>query len=498
MIQAVPSNSAATLEHPPMQKAVVALTVLGLCASFGAMLCYIRASKAQIGTNPYFYGDIVKDPIYYALHGAEILCLFSAGLLALWLTNRREFSGGYLSRFLLFLGAGGLMTARGYTLPNLFSTKLVDATGPFMCLISVVVFIGVRRCNWAVLDKVFLTASYVLSAATLFEIASLRTTSRVEAVRSMAPILSALYWFAAWTALREYPRDSRARYFRFAPLVAYALGSLFTALRLNLVMLSFLLATCSYADYRRGVPQAKRWLIALAATLWLVLFSTIFLPNSSAFKRVEAAAESLYSRLDEDTRTGQLLAFFDSVQPQELLLGRGSFAKWWWNGEDWNGGTDYGYLDLLLYGGAPLLLTYFALHGAEALATLWRGPRGLQLTASVLVLLWTIRMFSTAEPNLALDYYPVLLCVGASIARGTGPAGQRVAIATTFQHGSRTLLHQCRRTIARSASQAAFFKDVRDDATNARSSYNAGQTSVSEVILPVQNRRIHAASNHRR
>jgi hypothetical protein len=101
----------------------------------------------------------------------------------------------------------------------------------------------------------------------------------------------------------------------------------------GVVMLCFLLATHSYADYRRGVPQAKRWLIALAATLWLVLFSAIFLPNSSAFKIVEAAAESLYSRLDEDTRTGSLLAFFDSVQPQELLLGRGSFARWW-NGED--------------------------------------------------------------------------------------------------------------------------------------------------------------------
>src|SRR5258705_11733460 len=103
MIPAVPSNSAATLEHPPMQKAVVALTVLGLCASFGAMLSYIRASKAQIGTNPYFYGDIGKDPIYYALHGAKILCLFSPGLLPLWLTSRREFSGSHLSRLLLLL-----------------------------------------------------------------------------------------------------------------------------------------------------------------------------------------------------------------------------------------------------------------------------------------------------------------------------------------------------------------------------------------------------------
>jgi hypothetical protein len=60
----------------------------------------------------------------------------------------------------------------------------------------------------------------------------------------------------------------------------------------DLVILCFLLATHSYADYRRGVPQAKWWLIALAATLWLVLFSTIFLPNSSAFKRVEAAREA--------------------------------------------------------------------------------------------------------------------------------------------------------------------------------------------------------------
>ena len=412
-----PYNRAPACWHAAAQQGVIILTVLGLCASLGSMLSYIPASKAQIGPDPFYYAEIVKDPIYYAFHAAEILLLVSAGLLALWMSKPREITCGFLWRFALFLAAGGLMAARGYTLEALLSTKLVDATGPFMCVISVLLFVGVRRSNWVVIDKAFLGTAAALSVVTLYEIADLRTASRVEAIRGMLPLVNALLWPAGWVAMRPYPPSTFGRYVRFAPLAVYALGSLFTEMRLNFVMLFLLLGMCSYVDYRRGTPQAKRWLIASAMAVWLVLFWMVFLVDTPAFQKLDAATEGLYARMDEDSRTGQVKEFFEAVRPQELLLGRGSFATWRWGRLEWNGGTDVGYLNLLLYGGVPLLLTYLAVHAAPSLAVLRRRPKGLELTAGVLVLLWTIRMLSTGTPNLGLEYYPVLLCVGACISR---------------------------------------------------------------------------------
>jgi len=417
MIQSGANDQARTAWRAPVQQAVIILTVLGLCASFGTMLSFIPASKTQIGANPFDYSEIVKNPNYYALHTLEILFLVSAGLLALSLTKPREITGGFMWRFGLFLAAAGLMAARGYTLKDLLSTRLVDATGPFMCLISVLIFIGVRRSNWVVIDKAFVATAVALSVVILYEIVDLRTASRVEAVRSMLPALNALFWPAGWIALKQYPRSTIGRYMRFAPTTVYGLGSLFTQMRLNFVMLFLLLGMCSYVDYRRGVPQAKRWVVAFGITLWLVIFSMVFLVDTPVFHKLEAASEGFHSRLGEDTRSGQVRAFFESVQLQELLLGRGSFATWRWGRRDWNGQTDVGYLNLLLYGGVPLLVTYVAVHAAPSLDVLRRRPKGLQLTASSLVLLWTIRMFSSGTPSLALEYYPVLIFVGACISR---------------------------------------------------------------------------------
>lgn len=407
--------------HAPAQRGVIILTALGLCASFGTMLSYVRASKTQIGADPFYYRDIVKDPIYYALHSAEILLLFSAGLLALWLTNPREITSGFRWRFGLFIAAGALMAARGYTLGALLSTKLVDATGPFLCLISVLIFVGVRRSNWVAIDKAFLVTAAALCVVILYDIAELRTASRVEAIRSTLPEVNALFWPAGWVALKPYPRSTVGRYVRFAPAVVYALGSLFTEMRLNFVMLFMLLSLCSYVEHRNGVPQARRWVVRFGIALWLVMFSMVFLVDTPLFQKLDAASEGFYLRLGDDSRSGQVVEFFQSVEPRELLLGRGSFATWRWSSRgrhaEWKGGTDVGYLNLLLYGGVPLLLTYFAVHAAPSLAVLRSRQKGLKLTAGGLVLLWMIRMASSGTPSLVLEYYPVLICVGACISR---------------------------------------------------------------------------------
>src|ERR1700739_2250255 len=142
MMPSGPNPYARAVRHAARQRAVLILTVLGLGASFATMLNLITTSKTQIGADPFYYAEIVKGPVYYVLHTAEILFLVLAGVLALCSSKAREIADGFLWRFALFLAAGGLMAARGYTLQDLLSQKLVDSTGPFMCLISVMLFIS--------------------------------------------------------------------------------------------------------------------------------------------------------------------------------------------------------------------------------------------------------------------------------------------------------------------------------------------------------------------
>jgi hypothetical protein len=147
------------------------------------------------------------------------------------------------------------------------------------------------------------------------------------------------------------------------------------------------------------------------------MFIAIFLRDSKMIEKVGNVAAAFSSRIDEDTRTGQLVWFADSVAPGELVLGRGSLATWNWEGVAWTGGTDIGYLTLLFFGGVPLLFTYVWAHVGPALRAFGKGESGIQCTAACIVLLWAVRMFSSSYPNLSLEYYPILLCLGMCIYR---------------------------------------------------------------------------------
>jgi hypothetical protein len=204
----------------------------------------------------------------------------------------------------------------------------------------------------------------------------------------------------------------------------YGLGSLFTQTRLNFVMLFGLLIVYAYVQYKRREPQAAVWITAAMLTIWLTLFTVAFFKDSRAVQNLQYVTGAFSDRLEEDTRTGQIRWFFRDVQPQELVLGRGSFAKWQWGMNLWSG-TDVGYLSLLFYGGLPLLVTYILVHLKPGFSVLTAKFPTWQLTAGGIVALWSLRMWSSSYPYTSVDYYPILLCVGACISRDRGDSIDR-------------------------------------------------------------------------
>ncbi len=367
---------------------------------------------------------MVQSPVYYVAHATQLLLLVSAGLVAFLSFDFRTLKRDYLPLFALFLGAAVIMAARGYSASQLLSTKLVDSAGPFPCFISVLAFVGARRSNWVVLRKAMVILAVLLSALVLWRLTGLRAFTRVEGVANLTGFLNALLWPASWIALEEHPRDSWTRRLRFGPILIYSIASLFTQTRLNFVMIFALLAVYSYVQRKRNLPQTATLVVGAALAVWLSLFTAVFLRNSPVFETTVHVFDAFYSRIDDDSRSGQLRAFFDDVTPGELLFGRGALAKWQWGPGRWEG-TDVGYLNLLFYGGVPLLFTYVVTHVTPGLTVLRKKPADSRVAAAGVVVLWIIVMFSSAYPSTAIDYYPVLFCVGACISREPVPVEQR-------------------------------------------------------------------------
>lgn len=314
------------------ERLVLVLTALGMIASLVVLLSYQEALRSQLKPDELYSPNIVKSQLYYAAYAIQIALSISAGVVALLTTDWRTVERGYLSRFALFVGVVVLMTARGYSIADLLSTKLVDARGPFPFLISVMVLIGARRKNWVVLGKALVLLAVVLCALTVLRLAGLQRFSRQEGVAQLAGFLNALYLPASWIALKDYPLQTFSRRLRFVPLLIYGVASLFTETRLNFVMLFATLAVYSYLQRKRKVPQGASWAVGLMLAVWMSLFAAVFLRDTRAFERTEGVVAAFSQRLDEDTRTGQLVSFSENVEPHELLFGRGALATWNWPG----------------------------------------------------------------------------------------------------------------------------------------------------------------------
>ena len=101
------------------------------------------------------------------------------------------------------------------------------------------------------------------------------------------------------------------------------------------------------------------------------------------------------------------------------------------------------HLTLVLYGGLSLLLTFIVAHLVPGFRTLAGDPSGWRLTAAGIVVLFSLRMFSSPYIALTLDYYPFLFCVGACLSRDPSrlTGRQRPVLRSELTH-ARPLVYQ--------------------------------------------------------
>jgi len=394
------------------------LVVVGLAASLLATVALQGSRVAQAGTG--VWEDVAEAPrpaLYYAAHAIRIAALTGAGLLAFAVRGRRV-SSSLAAWFLAFVAAGLLCAFRGMDAGDLLSSRIFGTTGPWLAVLSLLLFASARVDVLPLLGRAFEVLAWTLTGLVAWEAVHLRSYLRPETVAALSSYLNALYFPAAWLVLRPRVAGTGTRYLRWVPVLAYAAGSILVQTRLNLVMLGLLLLADSWISARRtGRPIARVVEFAAVAAAAIALAS--WLAEGTRLARLfEMSFLGLAERIGEDSRTGQLAAFFSDVSATDLLLGRGARATWNWPGMSprWAGGTDVGYLSLLFFGGVPLLATWCAVHLGPPLRVLRSGDDGARLACAAVVLLWGARMLSSSFPSLALEYEVVLLCVGACAA----------------------------------------------------------------------------------
>jgi hypothetical protein len=351
-----------------------------------------------------------KNPLYYICHAFEIATLLTAGGFSLLMSSRND-RRTIAFPMAAFLIAAVIMTVRGLSGQDMLSTKILGATAIVPCLLSILIIFGMNKHNNRVTDKLLDLSGFLLTI--LLAMASVRHTfhTRQDAVANLQGYLIALYVPAVWQILKPPSRTSWIRnWLRFAPITAYAAGSLLTQTRLNLLLLVPILGIYLFVQSRRGNIVRELWL--LAAGLAIAILVIPILLQTRVGDSIQWSILGLQNRLSVDTRTGQINAYFADLDAVDLVFGRGTDATYLWAGRNWHGGIDVGYLALVLYGGMPLMISYLVLHILPGLRALrcWSNSR--QLSCAGVVVLWGIRLLSTGYMDYNAGYYCLLLCVG--------------------------------------------------------------------------------------
>ena len=90
-------------DRSSVERVILVLTMLGVCASIVALLSTINDIKNQFAPGQLYSTVIYKGTIYHVAHAAEMLFIGSAGLIAMFSTDFRAIERGYLMRLgLLF------------------------------------------------------------------------------------------------------------------------------------------------------------------------------------------------------------------------------------------------------------------------------------------------------------------------------------------------------------------------------------------------------------
>jgi hypothetical protein len=391
---------------------VVAWTDVTFLAAVGLLASWVDTILiANDSSNSVIDFQAPRPPFYYYVHGAALLAVMAAGLLAA-LKGRFRVLGfvGRIAFLALAVTAAG-WAATSYTVEEMFSRTIFGVTGPFIWFTLIFVLVGTNRRVWTVIDPVIRVLAYATSVLALFAVISSKGSFYYSGQLSKYTQYSILLmWLSGWTLLsatrlRGWRLAVRAAPFFTMLLVAiYSQARSWTALTVLLGLVFVILRAREEGSALAGARMVVLSGVLIAA-VGVITYDSVF----------RSALEGLAGRVHEDTRTGEYVAFFSAVPVSDLLLGRGPKGTWYQPGIGKYQFFDNGFLWIAFIGGLPTLLSYVAIIVWPAVRMIQKNPRGQDAAAACLVLLWGLVLtgFGTyAGPSVTLSSYLVSLLAG--------------------------------------------------------------------------------------
>jgi hypothetical protein len=397
------------ISNAQLQKWASYLIFAGLILSFCASAITNEAIRA-VAAKGLLYTDLIEKPkIYYPFHAGQLLCMMAGGSLALLALRKKAPQIGVYP-FLFLLVVGVYIALRGYSVSEMFSQRIVNPRGPMQCWVCAVAFAGVYFRNWKVIGRGIYAVAILLSVYCAYIMLTLGTVNRTIAMNNLTSPLNPLYWTGVYTLLTA--DDSWLyNHLKWVPLFLYTLGSIITQTRLNLIMVMLAFIGYLFLRAKEGRSIRKPITTVILSGIGAVLVITL-LSATSFEEKLDFYQNSLANRLTQDSRSGQLVAFFSDVPVSSLAFGKGAEAAWNWDGNLWKGGTDVGYLSVLFFGGVPMLIGLYLFMIRPALKNVFLADHKTDLVAPVILILFALRMFSSEFPSLDIEYYPILLATG--------------------------------------------------------------------------------------
>jgi hypothetical protein len=367
---------------------LVGLILTGLAAAWLAEVLPVEQGVTGLDAAGKFILIPVKSAVYYAAHAMSIGALLTAGVIGGLSKRFRNITPESRIAFAVLLVTAVTWSLVTYRAEELLSSALVGATGPFVWIMPVVVFAGANRRIWPHLDRFLRMLAYLTAALALRLLASPYVYYRGFSKYILYAML--LFWLGGWTLLTATGLKGFRLLPRLLPYVMMLAMSLCSQSR-SWTLLGLLLGATFI--YLRGRERGSLILAVRSAALLgaggavIALGVAIVLPQT-----LHNSIDGFRNRLKEDTRSGQYTAFFESVPPSDLLLGRGPKGTWYWRGWGDYQFFDNGFLWTLFIGGIPTLLGYGTLMFWPAFKALRAKPHGADAAALAMVLLETVSM----------------------------------------------------------------------------------------------------------
>ncbi|MRR55354.1 MAG: hypothetical protein EG822_12745 [Deltaproteobacteria bacterium] len=357
-----------------------------------------------------------KPAIYYLLHGTGMAALIGGGILAGIKGQYQKLSRPMRFAFWLLMTTSMTWSFIAYDFKDVSSMEVFGATGPFVWFSCVLIFAGMNRSVWRMLEPVILVLAYLTALLAIHSIVTSSVTVEERWLSAPVRYMILLMWFGGWALLTSHESKGLALLLRFLPYLVFILTTIYTQTRswflMSLLLLTFYWFVGKRYDENHSRVMGK-FLFFSGIMLIAALVSSIFLEEYVSNSIIE-----FRNRAFEDSRTGQFVDFFSQVSISDLIFGMGPKSTWYWGGKDYQF-IDNAYLWMAFIGGIPIVLSYCMLIIYPGFRAYFAGATNNDAAAASLIILWCLSLtgFSTyLNPSLTPHSYLLLLLSGRCLA----------------------------------------------------------------------------------